>query len=85
MKALIMNYRRGRHTQKCNHIILKVDGIDSREKAKELVNKEVIWVSQSGKTIKGKIVAPHGNKGAVRAIFERGLPGQAIATHAEIS
>jgi ribosomal protein L35AE/L33A len=30
------------------------------------------------KKIKGKIQALHGSKGAVRALFEKGMPGQAI-------
>ena len=38
----------------------------------------------AGKTINGKIAGPHGNKGLVRAIFEKGLPGQAITTKVEV-
>jgi hypothetical protein len=34
--------------------------------------------SPAGKEIRGKISDAHGNKGLVRAIFEKGLPGQAI-------
>jgi len=34
--------------------------------------------------IKGKISGSHGNKGLVRAIFERGLPGQALNTEIEV-
>ncbi len=36
------------------------------------------------KKIMGKVAAPHGNKGVLRVIFERGLPGQAIGTKVEI-
>ena len=42
-----------------------------------MVGKEVVWKSPSGKEIKGKVSDAHGNKGLVRAIFEKGLPGQA--------
>ena len=56
----------------------------SRKDAEKLVGKEVAWKSPAGKIIKGKISAPHGNKGVVRAIFEKGLPGQAITTKVEI-
>ena len=38
----------------------------------------------AGKVIEGKISSAHGNKGVVRAIFETGLPGQAITTGVEI-
>ena len=36
------------------------------------------------KIIKGKVSDAHGNKGLVRAIFEKGLPGQAITTEIEL-
>ena len=51
---------------------------------KEFVGKEVVWKSPAGKEIKGKVSGVHGNKGVVRVIFEKGLPGQAIATEVEI-
>ena len=84
MKAIIVNYRIGRHTQKPNHIILDVDGVNSREKAESLIGKEIVWKSTSGKEIKGKISSAHGNKGNVRVIFEKGLPGQALGTSIKV-
>lgn len=67
-----------------HHIIMSVEGYDTKEKAEELVGKKVTWKSASGKEIVGEIKAPHGNSGCVRAIFERGLPGQAIATKVKV-
>jgi len=84
MEGLVLGYRRSRHKQKTNHILIKIEGIDSKEKAQQLVGKKVVWVSPSGREIKGEIVAAHGNKGVVRAIFEKGLPGQAISTKVAI-
>ena len=78
MEGIIVSYRRGRHTQKPNHILIKFPGVENREDATKLIGKEVVWNSPSGKTIKGKVASAHGNKGVVRAIFEKGLPGQAI-------
>ena len=55
----------------------------TKEKAKALVGKEVVWKNPSGKNkieIKGKISALHGSKGCVRVIFEKGMPGQSIGT-----
>ncbi len=46
--------------------------------------KSVEWKSSSGKITKGKISDAHGNKGLVRAIFESGLPGQAITNEIEL-
>lgn len=80
-----MNFRQGRHHQKCNHIILKPEGIEKKEKAEPLVGKEIVWKSPAGKEIKGKIASTHGNKGAVRAIFEKGLPGQCLTGKIDIN
>ncbi len=84
MKATIVNYRLSRHVQKPNHMILKVDGYATKKKAEGLLGKIVVWKSPAGKEIKGKVAAAHGNKGAVRAIFEKGLPGQALGNEVEI-
>ncbi len=83
-KGKVIQFRRGRHTVHERHFIIEINGIDSREKAEKFVGKEVEWKTPSGKIIKGKISAPHGNKGLVRAIFEKGLPGQAITTEVEV-
>ncbi|MFH1054128.1 MAG: 50S ribosomal protein L35ae [Candidatus Woesearchaeota archaeon] len=86
MKAVIVNFRRNKHSQTCNHIILNVDGIEKREKAESLVGKEIKWTSpgKQKKEIKGKIAAAHGNKGAVRAIMEKGMPGQSLGQKIDI-
>ena len=83
MKANIVQFRRGRHTTHKRHYIVDVSA-KSREDAEKFVGKEIFWVTGSGKKITGKISGAHGNKGLVRAIFETGLPGQAIATEAEV-
>lgn len=84
MKGIIANFRMGRHTKYDNHMIIKVNSIDSKEKANKLVNKNVVWKSPKGKEIKGQIIKEHGNKGALRAIFEKGMPGQSIGTEVEV-
>ena len=78
MKAWIRSFRRGRHTQNPRQFILEIEGVKDKEKAEKFVGKSVIWVSKGNKKIRGKISAPHGNKGRVRAVFEKGLPGYAI-------
>lgn len=83
MKAKIVSFRRSlKHLIK-RHFILDA-GLKNREEAGKLIGKEVAWTSSSGKRIAGKIAASHGNKGLVRAIFEKGLPGQAINSEVEI-
>ena len=79
MKGTVIQFRRGRHTQEEKHFILDF-GSKSRKDAEKLIGREVSWKSSSGKIIKGKVSASHGNKGLVRAIFEKGLPGQSIGS-----
>jgi large subunit ribosomal protein L35Ae len=85
MKAIVSNYRRSRHSQKTNHAILLPEGIKTRKDAEALKGKSVTYTTEGKKVIKGKVAAAHGNKGAVRVIFERGMPGQAIGTKVEIA
>ena len=84
MKGKVIQFRRGRKTVHEKHFLIQVEGCDKKESAEKFVGKEVIWKSPAGKIIKGKVASAHGNKGVVRAIFERGLPGQAITTEVEI-
>ncbi|EFK97913.1 50S ribosomal protein L35Ae [sediment metagenome] len=80
MEGIISNFRKSMHRQTPSHPIILISGVDSKEKAAKFVGKKAVWTSPAGKQLKGEIRAPHGNKGAVRAIFETGLPGQSIGT-----
>lgn len=84
MNARITDYRQGRHTQKDNQGIIEVEGVDSKEKAEGLIGKEVYWKSSAGRLIKGKVTKTHGSKGKVRALFDKGLPGQAVGSKVEL-
>jgi len=84
MEGTIANFRSARHHQNDRQMVIHIEGITTKEKAKGLVGKKVTWKSPAGKEIKGKISFAHGNKGAVRAIFEKGMPGQAIGTKVKI-
>lgn len=83
MKGILVQFRRGRHVVHERHYLIDL-GATSRDEAKKLAGKEVVWKSPAGKEIRGKISDAHGNKGLVRAIFERGLPGQAVTTEVEV-
>jgi len=84
MKGIITSYRRGRRTQKTNHILIKVEGVSTAEQAKKLVGKKVEWTTPSGKKMIGKIYRLHGGKCILRARFSRGLQGQAIGTEVKV-
>ncbi len=83
MKAKVIQFRRGLKRIHERHFILDVDA-KSREDAGKFVGKDVEWTSPAGRKIKGKISSAHGNKGLVRAIFEKGLPGQARNDEVEV-
>ena len=85
MEGIIKNFRKSRHIQQPNHLIIYVDSSNTKEEATKLVGKKVSWKSPAGKEISGEIKASHGNKGAVRAIFEKGLPGQSIGQKVSIN
>ncbi len=84
MDAVIVNFRGTRRTKSHNHMIIEVNGVDSKEKASQLVGKKAVWKSPAGKPINGKIASAHGNSGALRVIFETGMPGQAIGSKIQI-
>jgi len=83
-EGIIINFRRSRTRFIPRHFIIQPDKSDTREKALKFVGKTVEWKNEQGTVITGKIAAAHGDNGAVRAIFERGLPGQAVSTKVEI-
>jgi len=80
----VIQFRRGKKTITERHFLIEIEGVDSRAEANKFEGKEVAWKSPAGKIIKGKIAAAHGGHGVVRAIFEKGLPGQAVTTKVEI-
>ena len=85
MKGTIVNFRGGRHTQYSNHMIIIIEDVDSKEKAEKLIGKQVVWKSSAGKELKGEVKSAHGAKGAIRAIFETGMPGQSVGKAVSIN
>ena len=84
MKGIIASFRRGRKVQTMNQMII-VPTDASVETSEKLVGKEVVYTTESGKEMKGQITAIHGRNGAVRALFETGMPGQAIGEEISIN
>lgn len=65
-------------------MVVLVDGVSSKEAATKLVGKKVAWDTGKRK-IMGEVRSSHGNKGALRVLFETGMPGQAIGTKVDIN
>ena len=85
MEGTIASFRRGRHTQTNNQMIVYVEGVINKDKAKPFVGKSVKWKSSSGKEFVGKVASSHGNKGALRVIFKKGMPGQSLGNKVHIA
>ena len=87
MKGAIASFRGSRRLRKGNQCIVKVDKIEKKEDAEKLVGKIVKWQTTSTKEkreITGKVTAAHGNSGALRVLFEKGMPGQSLGTEVNI-
>jgi large subunit ribosomal protein L35Ae len=84
MKGQITSFRMSRTRQSDNQMIVNVEGIDTKVKAEKLVGKKVVYKTEAEREIAGKVSASHGNKGAVRVIFEKGMPGQSLFKPVEI-
>lgn len=80
-----MNYKRGRKTQTTNQMIVIIPEVD-KAKAETFIGKEVVYSIEGKKKtqIKGEVRSVHGNNGAMRVLFERGMPGQAIGQRVEV-
>jgi large subunit ribosomal protein L35Ae len=79
IKGIVKNFRLGSRTQNPNGYVITIEGYD-KKKSSALIGKSVAWKSTAGKAIIGKITGVHGDKGAVKATFSKGLPGQAIGS-----
>lgn len=85
MKAKVLNFRQGRHTQKTNQLLLSVKDVDNRAAASKFIGKKISWKTKSGKVIAGKVTSPHGNNGVLRVRFSKGISGEVLGKEIEIS
>jgi large subunit ribosomal protein L35Ae len=79
----ITNYRIGIRTQASRECLVQFAGVDSAAQTGPLMGQKVVWKGKN-KNLIGKIVGFHGNNGAVRVKFRRGVPGQALGTSVEL-
>lgn len=87
MKGIISNFRGSKRTKKGNQCVVLAEKSEKREDAEKLVGKTVKWKTPcktEERTITGKITSAHGNKGAARVLFEKGMPGQSLGTEVDI-
>ena len=54
------------------------------EDAGKLLGARVVWERADGLKILGRVTALHGRKGALRVLWDRGFPPQALGTQVKI-
>ena len=87
MNGVIAAYRGSHKTRHGNQMIVYLDTVKTKKEAVALEGKKVVWANPEGKkkvTISGYVSKAHGGKGALRVVFEKGLPGQSLGTKVEI-
>ncbi len=87
MNGVIAAFRGSHKTRRGNQLIVYPEDVHTREKAVGLEGKKVVWANPEGKkkvTISGYVSKAHGGKGALRVVFEKGLPGQSLGTKVTI-
>jgi len=83
MQGTIINFRRGQTTMTGNQMIVEVADYDKAKSAK-LIGKKVVFKTPGNKEIRGTVTGTHGNRGAIRVRFNKGMPGQAVSQKVEI-
>lgn len=84
MKGYIVAFRGSKNTKYERQMIIEVDEINNADEAEEITGNEVEWQNPEGENITGEISSAHGDNGALRAIFTKGMPGQSLGTTVEI-
>jgi large subunit ribosomal protein L35Ae len=84
MEGIIAHFKGSNHRKVGNQMIVVIASVDNKDKAAKLVGKKVTWASSAGKEIKGEVRSAHGNSGALRVLFETGMPGQAIGAKVKV-
>ena len=85
MKGTIIGYKGSHHTMSGNQMIVEVKGLKKKQEANKLVGKKAVFTTSGGRKIIGKVASTHGNNGAIRVRFRKGMPGQAIGQKIEIA
>jgi len=86
MQGTVESRRRGIRNFNPLQYIIKIndDKVVNKETAAKYLGKKVIYTTIGNKSIIGKVIALHGNKGKIRAFFDKSLPGSVVGEKVEI-
>ena len=84
-QATLIAYAQGIDTIHTSHLIVELDGVSSKGEAASFIGKKISFETPSGKNILGTITSTHGSNGRIKAVFRKGVPGQALGMKANIS
>jgi large subunit ribosomal protein L35Ae len=82
--AIFVNYRQGMFRQSTSNVLVRIPEMSTASSASKYIGRKVIWQSQTGKKLIGKIISTHGQGGVLLARFRKGLPGQALGSRLEV-
>ena len=81
MDVVIVSYRRGSNDQNPNQVIVR---FPSYQDACNAIGKRLVFEDTKGNKYIGKVLRPHGKRGAAIATFRPNLPGQALGKVAKL-
>lgn len=84
-RAILIAYAQGIDTIHTSHLIVELAGVSSKGAAASFIGKKISFETPSGKNILGTITSTHGSNGRIKAVFRKGVPGQALGMKANIS
>ena len=81
LSGTVTSFRQSKFKQDSYQTIVQLARLDD---AGKVLGARVVWLRKDGVRILGRVVAPHGTKGAVRVRWKRGFPPQALGSQVKV-
>jgi len=81
LSGTVTSFRQSKFKQDSYQTIVQMASIDD---AGRVLGARVVWLRKDGVRILGRVVSRHGSKGAVRVLWSRGFPPQALGSQVKI-